>query len=61
VSEHFWFIKSAPELKGGVEHAFFFGDHFSPARHPSQVMASIAIIALNRSCMLFADMASAFG
>jgi hypothetical protein len=44
-----------------VDHAFFFGDHFSPARHPSQVMASIAIIALNRSCMLFADMASAFG
>lgn len=38
-----------------MDHLFFFGNHFRPAGHPSQVMPRIAVVSFNGRCMPLAD------
>ncbi len=55
LSEDFRCSKGAPELDRGIDHCLFLGDDFGSARHASEMVARIAVIALNGDGVLLAD------
>ncbi len=55
LSEDFWCSEGAPELDRGIDHCLFLGDDFGSARHASEMVARIAVIAFDGGGVRLAD------